>query len=447
MVAAERVPKSRKLLKLEVDLGTERRTLVAGIAEALRAGGAGRPRHRRWSRTSKPATVMGVESNGMILAASAPGGLPIVRELRQGTAARRAHQVGPVRHLRAQPVPPRERVSNRRHAWSTPTPISPTSLRADVDAVVQRPAPSRSPAILCIVDASDPEEAARARRVLHALGRHPHDLRRPPAPRRARLRTRPARRRRAGRRPHRRRAAREGGRRGRPRLSLRLRAAGRAARACSPSRSGWPATAGLPLVIHTREADDDTIDDAEAGRGGARLAGCSTASPATSSLARRALDLGFYVSFSGIVTFPKAGAGPRARRPSCRSTASSSRPTRRTWRRCRIGARGTNRAGSWTSSRRSRGLRGIGAGSPGGRRRRPTTRHCSPRDAPIAAEPLVRTQVGALTPVGECGLMAHCVLLLWKTRRPPFRRSSNPSVTTSPGSTRSSSATSSRRSS
>ncbi len=33
VIAAERVPKSRKLIKLEVDLGTERRTLVAGIAE------------------------------------------------------------------------------------------------------------------------------------------------------------------------------------------------------------------------------------------------------------------------------------------------------------------------------------------------------------------------------------------------------------------------------
>ena len=32
--AAEAIPKSRKLLKLTVDLGGEQRTLVAGIAEA-----------------------------------------------------------------------------------------------------------------------------------------------------------------------------------------------------------------------------------------------------------------------------------------------------------------------------------------------------------------------------------------------------------------------------
>ena len=77
VVAAERVPKSRKLLKLEVDLGTERRTLVAGIAEAYEPD-ALVGRVIGMVANLKPATVMGVESNGMILAASAPGGLPIV---------------------------------------------------------------------------------------------------------------------------------------------------------------------------------------------------------------------------------------------------------------------------------------------------------------------------------------------------------------------------------
>ncbi|MFO7695259.1 MAG: methionine--tRNA ligase subunit beta [Vicinamibacterales bacterium] len=77
IVAAERVPKSRKLLKLEVDLGTERRTLVAGIAEAYEPE-ALIGRVVGMVANLKPATVMGVESNGMILAASAPGGLPTV---------------------------------------------------------------------------------------------------------------------------------------------------------------------------------------------------------------------------------------------------------------------------------------------------------------------------------------------------------------------------------
>ena len=77
VVAAERVPKSRKLLKLDVDLGTERRTLVAGIAEAYEPE-ALVGRVIGMVANLKPATVMGVESNGMILAASAPGGLPTV---------------------------------------------------------------------------------------------------------------------------------------------------------------------------------------------------------------------------------------------------------------------------------------------------------------------------------------------------------------------------------
>jgi methionyl-tRNA synthetase len=77
VVAAERVPKSRKPLKLEVDLGTERRTLVAGIAEAYEPE-ALVGRVIGMVANLKPATVMGVESNGMILAASVPGGLPTV---------------------------------------------------------------------------------------------------------------------------------------------------------------------------------------------------------------------------------------------------------------------------------------------------------------------------------------------------------------------------------
>ena len=34
VLAAEKVPNSRKLMKLQIDVGTEQRTLVAGIAEA-----------------------------------------------------------------------------------------------------------------------------------------------------------------------------------------------------------------------------------------------------------------------------------------------------------------------------------------------------------------------------------------------------------------------------
>ncbi len=77
VVAAERVPKSRKLMKLEVDLGSERRTLVAGIAEAYEPE-ALVGRIVPIVVNLKPATLMGIASNGMILAANHPGGLPIV---------------------------------------------------------------------------------------------------------------------------------------------------------------------------------------------------------------------------------------------------------------------------------------------------------------------------------------------------------------------------------
>lgn len=63
----------------------------------------------------------------------------------------------------------------------------------------------------------------------------------------------------------------------------------------------------LPLVIHTREADEDTIDLlASAGRGDAR--GVFHCFSGDWGLARRALDLGFHISFSGIITFPKSAA-------------------------------------------------------------------------------------------------------------------------------------------
>jgi methionyl-tRNA synthetase len=77
VIAAERVPKSKKLLKLQVDVGTEHRTLVAGIAEAYEPE-ALLGRSVVIVFNLQPATLMGVESNGMVLAASPEGGKPIV---------------------------------------------------------------------------------------------------------------------------------------------------------------------------------------------------------------------------------------------------------------------------------------------------------------------------------------------------------------------------------
>ena len=61
----------------------------------------------------------------------------------------------------------------------------------------------------------------------------------------------------------------------------------------------------LPVVIHTREADADTVEILGS-EGQGRVRGvfhCFTGGPV---LAQQALDLGFYVSFSGIVTFKRA---------------------------------------------------------------------------------------------------------------------------------------------
>lgn len=63
----------------------------------------------------------------------------------------------------------------------------------------------------------------------------------------------------------------------------------------------------LPIIVHTREADADTVAILEdEGRG--EVAGVFHCFSGTADLASRALDLGFLLSFSGIVTFPKADA-------------------------------------------------------------------------------------------------------------------------------------------
>jgi len=77
VTAAERVPNSKKLMKLSIDLGTEQRTVVAGIAEAYEAD-ALVGRHVAIVANLKPAKLMGIESNGMVLAASPDGGKPLL---------------------------------------------------------------------------------------------------------------------------------------------------------------------------------------------------------------------------------------------------------------------------------------------------------------------------------------------------------------------------------
>ena len=61
----------------------------------------------------------------------------------------------------------------------------------------------------------------------------------------------------------------------------------------------------LPVVIHTREATDDTFDILRQA-GQHRIRGVFHCFTGDSGMARRALDIGFAISLSGIVTFPRA---------------------------------------------------------------------------------------------------------------------------------------------
>ena len=76
VVSAERIEGTDRLLKMQVDLGSEQRQLVAGIAQAYAAEDLVGKRIIVVANL-KPARVRGVESQGMLLAADA-GGRPIV---------------------------------------------------------------------------------------------------------------------------------------------------------------------------------------------------------------------------------------------------------------------------------------------------------------------------------------------------------------------------------
>lgn len=87
VLAAERVPKSEKLLKLRVSLGTEERQIVAGIGKKYEP-------ESLVGKTIvivanlKPAKLMGIESQGMVLAAGdseVRGLVTILEEVDPGT--------------------------------------------------------------------------------------------------------------------------------------------------------------------------------------------------------------------------------------------------------------------------------------------------------------------------------------------------------------------------
>jgi len=72
ILEAEKVEGTQKLVKLEVDIGMERRQMVAGVAEVYA------PETLVGKRiivvaNLKPATIRGIESQGMLLAADLEG--------------------------------------------------------------------------------------------------------------------------------------------------------------------------------------------------------------------------------------------------------------------------------------------------------------------------------------------------------------------------------------
>ena len=179
------------------------------------------------------------------------------------------------------------------------------TFAADIEAVVRRARAASLAGILCIVDASDPEECGRAGGVLRlweglrtTSGVHPHRAapfsERPIAAAdlaEARIQAEPLVR-----------AVGEVG------LDYHYDFAPRdVQRAVFAEQIRLACDRNLPLVVHSREADDDTLALlSREGRGKAR--GVFHCFSGDVGFARRALDLGFYVSFSGIVTFPKAGS-------------------------------------------------------------------------------------------------------------------------------------------
>ncbi|MGA7858306.1 MAG: methionine--tRNA ligase subunit beta, partial [Terracidiphilus sp.] len=77
ILVAERIPKADKLLRLEVDLGYEKRQILAGIAQYYE------PENLIGRKivivaNLAPRKMRGLESNGMLLAASLPDGAPVL---------------------------------------------------------------------------------------------------------------------------------------------------------------------------------------------------------------------------------------------------------------------------------------------------------------------------------------------------------------------------------
>ena len=116
---------------------------------------------------------------------------------------------------------------------------------------------------------------------------------------------------------------------------------------------------GKPLVIHTRSAAEDTIALLRRRAGGlAVILHCFSMPEHIAAC----VEAGWWISFAGNLTYPKATELAVAATPRLRPRACSSRPTRPTSPRSRAAARRTSRRPWSRPPSFLAGLRGVGRG-------------------------------------------------------------------------------------
>ena len=182
--------------------------------------------------------------------------------------------------------------------------LADAAFEADLDAVVARAREAGVTHALTILAAGDAEEARRGQRlaalwdgVRFATGVHPHQAHECPQPARAGNLVR-----------------------GAFAENARLRAVGEIGldyhydfsprdvqRAVFAEQIAAARELDRPIVVHTREADDDTVAIIRSAGAGA-VRGVFHCFTGDAGLARQALNLGFFISLAGIVTFPRAQA-------------------------------------------------------------------------------------------------------------------------------------------
>lgn len=69
---------------------------------------------------------------------------------------------------------------------------------------------------------------------------------------------------------------------------------------------GLAVTLDLPVIVHCREAEEDVITEIVRYKDTKKLRGVIHCFTGTEPFARKVLECGFYISFSGIITFPSA---------------------------------------------------------------------------------------------------------------------------------------------